>query len=101
MVVLGQLRTRDVAAQLDVAEEAKARMRSGLLVDARDRLDLRMVGRDAGAHQPPGRGQPLDHVDLEIDGVPADPVLEQVPSGVEAGGPGADDCDADGVMEMF
>ena len=92
-VVVGeQVLARDVLAEGDVAEVAKARVRGGLLVDARDRLDLRVVGRDAGAHEPPGRRQALDHVDLEA-GVC---VLEQVPGGVEAGGAGADHGDADG-----
>src|SRR5690348_11272978 len=66
-------------------------MRGGLLVDAGDRLDLRMVGRDARADESPGRRQPLDHVDLELLG----PILEQVPCRVEAGRPGADYRDAD------
>ena len=48
-----------------------------------------MVGRDAEPHEPPGRRQPLDHVDLDRD-VGA----EQRTGGVEAGRPGADDCDA-------
>ena len=51
-----------------------------------------MVGCDAGADEPPGGGQALDHVDVEAPGG----VLEQVPGGVEAGGTGADDGDADG-----
>src|SRR5205823_12074605 len=86
-VVVGeQVRARDVLAEVDVAEEAKARMFGGLLVHAADRLDLRVVGGDAGAHQAPRSGQALEHVDL--DG--ADGVLQQVPGGVEAGGPGAD-----------
>ena len=92
VVVLEQLLARDVLAEGDVAEEAKARVRGGLLVDARDRLDLRVVGRDAGAHEAPGRGQALDHVDLELLAA----VLEQVPGGVEAGRAGADHGDANG-----
>jgi hypothetical protein len=97
-VVVGeQILARDVLAETDVAEEAKARVGGGLLVDPRDRLDLRVVGGHAGAHQPPGCGQALEHVDLEIDGMPARPrVLEQVSGGVEAGRPGADHGDAYG-----
>ena len=65
VVVLEQLLAGDVLAEGDVAEVAEARVRGGLLVDACHRLDLRVVGRDARAHQPPRRGQPLDHVDLD------------------------------------
>ena len=46
----------DVTADLDVAEEAKAGLRGGLLEHARDRLDLRVVGRDPAADQAPGVG---------------------------------------------
>ena len=68
-VVVGeQLLARDVLAEGDVAEEAKARMRGGLLVDARDGLDLGVVGGDAGADEAPRRGQALEHVDLEALG---------------------------------
>ncbi len=94
-VVVGQqVLAGDVLAEGDVAEVAEARMRGGLLVDARDRLDLGVVGRDAGADQAPGRGQPLEHVDLEalVGG------LEQVPGGVEAGRARADHDDADGGL---
>ena len=65
VVVREQLLAGDVLAELDVAEEAEARVRGGLLVDAGDGLDLRVVGGDAGAHEPPRRGQALEHVDLE------------------------------------
>ena len=88
VVELEQLVVLDVAADLDVAEEAEARLERDLLEGARDRLDLRMVGRDAEAHEAPGRRQPLDHVDLDRD-VGA----EQRAGGVEAGRAGADDCD--------
>ena len=94
VVVLQQVLARDVLAEGDVAEVAKARVRRGLLVHARDRLDLRVVGRDARAHEPPRRRQALDHVDLEA-GVG---VLEQVPGGVEAGRAGADHGDPDGEL---
>ena len=62
-----------------------------LLERARDRLDLRVVGRDAEAHEPPRRRQPLDQVDLD-----AGRRREQRARGVEAGGAGADDGDAKG-----
>ena len=92
-VVVGeQVLARDVHAEVDVAEEAEARVGGGLLVDAGDGLDLGMVGGDARADQAPGRGQALEHVDLELSRA----VLQQVPGGVEAGGSRADHGDADG-----
>src|SRR2546423_6927695 len=92
VIVRQQVLAGYVLAEADVAEEAKARMFGGLLVHAADRLDLRVVGRDAGANQAPRCGQALEHVDLDR----ADGVLQQVPGGVEAGGPGADYRDPDG-----
>ena len=59
-----ELVVRDVAADLDVAEEAEARARGDLLERARDRLQLRVVGGDAEPDEPPRRRQALDHVDL-------------------------------------
>ena len=65
-VVVGeQVLAGDVLAEVDVAEEAKARVRGGLLVDAGHRLDLRVIGGDARADEPPWRGQALEHVHLE------------------------------------
>ena len=49
VVALEQLGAGDVVAEGDAAEEAKARLQRRLLVHARDRLDLRVVGRDARA----------------------------------------------------
>jgi hypothetical protein len=46
-----------------------------------------MVGRHAGAHQPEGRRQQVDEVDLE-------PVGEQLLAGVEPGRARTDDGDA-------
>ena len=80
---------REVAADLDVAEEAEARPRGDLLERARDGLDLRVVGRDAEADEPPRRRQPLDHVDLGAG------LVEQRARGVEARRAGADDGDAE------
>ena len=84
-----QLRGRHVGADLDTAEEAEVRVLRGLLVDARHRLDLRVVGRDAGADEPVGRRQRIEQVD-------GDPVPEQVIGGVEAGRAGPDDGGASG-----
>ena len=68
-----------VAPDLDVAEEPKARFFRDSLEGARDRLQLRVVGRNAETDEPPRRRQPLDHVDL--DGYLG---VEQRPGGIEA-----------------
>ena len=83
---------RDVLADLDVAEEAKPGPLGDPLERARDRLQVRMVGRDAEPDEPPRRRQPLDQVHLgrRIR------AREQVPGRVEGRGPGADDGDAEG-----
>ena len=47
VVVLEQLAAGDVAAELDMPEEPEALVLRGLVVRARDRLDLRVVGGDA------------------------------------------------------
>jgi hypothetical protein len=80
---------RDVPADLDVAEEPAPRIGGGLLEDARDRLDLRMIGRDAPSHEAPGRCEALEEMHL---GVRAR--LQQMTGRVEAGRPGSDDGDA-------
>jgi hypothetical protein len=98
VVVREQVLARDVLAERDVAVVAEAGVRGGLLVDARDGLDLGVVGGDPGAHEPPRRRQALEHVDLDVDGTLARAVLEQVPGRVEAGGTGSHDCDADGRL---
>ncbi len=90
-VVREQILAGYVLAEGDVAEVAKARVRGGLLVHAGDRLDLRVIGGDAGANESPRGGKALEHVDLEMSGG----LLQQVPGGVEAGGTGADDSYAD------
>jgi hypothetical protein len=82
VVALEQLGARDVLAQLHAAEEAEARLLGGLLVDARDRLDLRVVGGDARAHEPERRRERVEQVDLEAGS-------EQLVSRVEAGRTGA------------
>ena len=91
VVVLEQVLVRDVLAERHVAEVAKARMGGRPLIHARDRLDLRMVRRDARAHEAPRRGQALDHVHLDA----RLGVLQQVPGRVEAGRARADHGDAD------
>jgi hypothetical protein len=83
-----------VLPDLDVAEEAEALARRGLLVDADHRLDLGMVGGDTPADQAEGRGEAIEEVDEGVGSL----VLEDVLSGVEAGGTGADDRDAYRVL---
>ena len=84
-----QLLVGDVATNLDVPEEAKARPGGDLLEDARDGLDVGMVGSDAEADEAPRRRQPLEQVDLR-----GRIRREKVPGGVEPGRPGTDDGDA-------
>src|SRR3954447_14019431 len=65
VVALEELLAGDLAAQRDAAEEAEARLGRRLLVDARDRLELGVVWRDAGADEAERRGQRVEEVDLE------------------------------------
>ncbi len=92
VIALLELGDGDVAADLDVAEEAELRPGGGLLVDPDHRLDLRVVGGDPGADQPVGGRKPVEHVDLDRGAL----VLEQVLGRVEARRPRADDGDAQG-----
>jgi hypothetical protein len=89
-----QIVVRDGRADLDVAEETEARPGRGLLERARDRLDVLVIGRDAEADEPPRRRQAVEQVDLDA-GVVA---LQERVGGVEPGGAGAHDGDADGLV---
>jgi len=89
VVEAGEVGVVEVAAGLDVADEAEAGPLRDLLERARDGLDLRVVGRDAEPDEAPRGRQPLDHVDL--DGLLG---TEERAGRVEAGGAGADDGDA-------
>src|SRR5262249_53979323 len=95
VVEAGEVVGRQVAAELDVAEETKTRLYGDLHERARHVLDLRVVGRDAEPDQAPRRRQPLDHVDLDTR------ILrpEERACGVEPGGPGSDDGDAKRPIE--
>src|SRR3954447_11473999 len=84
----------DVVADLDVAEEAEAVAGGGFLVDPDHRLDLRVVGSDAAAHQAKGRREAVEEVNLGVQVA----VLEDVLGGIEAAGAGADDGDAEGGL---
>ena len=90
VVALEQVGAMQVAPELDAPEEPEALLRRGLLVDPHDRLDLRVVRRDAGAHEPERRRQAIEqvHADGPLGG-------EHVPGGVEAGRSCADDRDAE------
>ena len=74
-----ELLVRDVAADLDVAEEPEPGPLRDLLERARDRLDLRMVGRDTEPDEPPRGRQPVEEVDLDRR-----IVGEKLPRGVES-----------------
>ena len=64
-------------------------MLGGPLEHPGDRLDLRVVGRDAGAHQPERRRQRVEQVDRDTR-------PQQLVGGIEAGRAGADDGGAGG-----
>ena len=90
VVERSELVLRDVPSHLHVAEEAEARPRGDLLERARHGLELRMIRRDPEPDKPPGRGQPLDHVDLDLRIL----ARKQSRCRVEGGRPGAHDPDA-------
>jgi hypothetical protein len=54
-----------IASDLHVAEEPETRLVGDPLERARDRLQLRVIRRDAEADEPPRGRQPVDHVDLD------------------------------------
>src|SRR4029079_10979518 len=79
-VEIGELGMRHVPADLDVAEEPKPRVDGDPLERARDRLAVRIVRRDAYAHETPTGRQPLDQVELDAP----IPTREQGAGGTEA-----------------
>ena len=80
VVEIREVAVVQVAPDLHVADEAEPRLVRDALERPRDRLQLRMIGRHAEPHEPPGRRQPLEHVHLDRRvGV------EQRAGGVEAG----------------
>ena len=87
VVVPAEIGHRDVLAQLDAAVKAEPRVGRDLVEGGGDGLDLLMVGGDAGAHQPVGGRQAVDHVDLDHAAV----LLQQMVGRVVAGRAGADD----------
>ena len=93
VVALGEFGGLHVLADHDVAEEPEARVFGGLFELLADRLDLRVVGRDAGAHQPPRGRQHLQHVDGDIDVLGRVGRLQQRCRGEEPRRSGTDDGD--------
>ena len=79
--VLEQVLVLDVRSELHVATEAEVGVRGDLVVHPGDRLDLGVVGRDAGAHQAEGCGQAIEHVHLHVEVI----LRQHVLSGVEPG----------------
>ena len=76
---------RDVPAHVDVPEKPEALPLCGLLEDARDRLDVRMIRCDPEPDEPPRRREPLDHVHLDRN-----VCCEERSRGIEACGPRPD-----------
>ena len=93
VVLLGEFGGLHVFAHRHIAEEAEPGVSGGLFELFANRLDLRVVGGDAGAHQPPGRRQHLQHVDGHVDLVGRVGGLQERRCGEEAGRPGTDDGD--------
>ena len=79
----------EIAPDLDVAEKAKTRPLRNALEHARDRLDVRVVRRDAQAYEAPRRRQPVEQVDLD-GGVGS----QELPGCIEPRRPRADDGDS-------
>ena len=80
VVALLEFGDADVAADLDVAEELKALARRRLLVHTDHRLDLRVIGGDAGTDEAERCRQAIEHVDDNGNVL----TLEQMLGGVEA-----------------
>ena len=89
VVALAQVFPGDVGAQLDAAEESKRLVARGLGVDARHRLDLRVIRRHPGANEAIRRRQRVEQVDVK-------PGLQQLIGRVETGRAGSDDRCASG-----
>ena len=80
VVVGAQVGEREMAAELDVGEQPQSRVLRGALVELGHRFDLRVVGRDTGAHETPRGWQPLVEVDVQLGRA----VAQQVARGVAA-----------------
>jgi hypothetical protein len=93
VIVLPEVIDGQILAQLDVAEEAKARVGGDLVERRRHRLDLLMIGGDTRADQPVGRRQPV----VEVHGRDETLLPEQVVGGVVTRRTRADDGHAQRV----
>ena len=91
VVAFGQLARMNVFADRDVAEEPEPWVGRRLLELPADRLDLRMVGGDARAHQTPRRRQHLEHVHPHIGVLGGVGEFQQRRRGKVTGRAGADD----------
>ena len=60
-----EISVRQIAPDLDVAEEAEAGLQRDPLERRETLFSFGMVGRDAEPDEPPRRRQPLDHVHLD------------------------------------
>ncbi len=67
LVVPLEVRQRDVAAVVDVAEDADVAAVEHVAQRADDALDARVVGRDAVADQAVRRGEALEEVDGDVE----------------------------------
>ena len=90
VVALEQFVAGDVGAEVDVTVEPEPGSGGDLFVLPAHRLDLRVVGGHAGAHETPRGGQPVVHVDPDL----RFGRVEEGPRGVEARRAGTDDGDA-------
>jgi hypothetical protein len=90
VVVAAVVGERQVLAELDVGEQPQSRVLRRALVQVCDRLDLRVVGGDAGADETPRGWQALVEVHVHL----ARCVAQEVPGGIAAGRPRPDDRDA-------
>jgi hypothetical protein len=89
VVVAAQVVEGDILAEFDVAEETRLRAHGDLVVERGDGLDLRMIGRHPGPHQPERRRRGVE----EIGAHRPLAVLDQVLDRVEASGTGPDHGD--------
>lgn len=97
VVALGELAGLDVFADDHIAEEAEAGVLGRLFELLADRLDLGVIRRDPGAHQPPGSRQHLQHVDGHVEVLGRVGGLQQGCRGEERRRPGAHDGDVIGT----
>ena len=86
VVVVAQILNGDVAADLDIAQQADIPALEDLVQGDDDLLDARVVGGDPVADQPVGRGEALEQVDAHLE-----PRLRQDVGRVDSSGAGADD----------